>query len=127
MNKTVLVVDDDPTIRTILQDYLETLGLQIAHATNGHKGWELFQEKQPCLVIADIFMPGMTGVELLEKIKAHSHPVPVVLISGVQLSDAEIQMQRERADAFLEKPYMFWQLKELIGKLLPDLVTSGKN
>ncbi len=120
MSKPVLVVDDDPTIRTILNDYLTTLGFQVLHADDGHKGWEIFKTEQPALVIADIFMPGMTGVELLEKIKASEHPAPVVLISGVQLSEAEIQMQRERADGFLEKPYMFWQLKELITKLLPD-------
>ena len=120
MNQTVLVVDDDPTIHTILQDYLETLGFQIIHATDGRTGLTLFDEHRPCLVIADIFMPGMTGVELLEKIKDGPHPSPVVLISGVQLSDAEVQMQRERADGFLEKPYMFWQLKELIAKLIPN-------
>ncbi|RJP77619.1 MAG: response regulator [Candidatus Zixiibacteriota bacterium] len=125
MNRMVLVVDDDPTIRTILQDYLETLGFTIFHATDGHTGWEIYQRQRPCLVIADIFMPGMTGVELLEKIKSDEHPAPVVLISGVQLSDVEMQMQRERADAFLEKPYMFWQMKELIAKLLPDVNLPG--
>lgn len=119
MPRTVLVVDDDPTIRTLLQDYLETCGFQILHAMDGPTGLELFQQRRPCLVIADIFMPGMTGVELLEKIKSDPNPVPVVLISGVQLSEVEIQMQRERADGFLEKPYMFWQLKDLINKLVP--------
>jgi len=125
MNRTVLVVDDDPTIHTILQDYLANLGFQIVHATDGRSGLDLFDQHQPCLVIADIFMPGMTGVEMLEKIKTGAHPSPVVLISGVQLSDAEVQMQRERADGFLEKPYMFWQLKELIGKLVPDVNTPS--
>jgi two-component system nitrogen regulation response regulator NtrX len=124
MSKKVLVVDDDPTIRTILNDYLTTLGFEVLHADDGHKGWEIFKMQQPQMVIADIFMPGMTGVELLEKIKASDQPAPVVLISGVQLSEAEVQMQRERADGFLEKPYMFWQLKELIAKLLPDAAGS---
>jgi two-component system nitrogen regulation response regulator NtrX len=124
MNRTVLVVDDDPTIHTILQDYLANLGFQIVHATDGRTGLTLFDQHLPCLVIADIFMPGMTGVEMLEKIKTGPHPAPVVLISGVQLSDAEIQMQRERADGFLEKPYMFWQLKETIAKLLPEAQLS---
>ena len=124
MSHKVLVVDDDQTIRTILHDYMESLGFEIFHATDGRQGWEIFQEQKPNLVIADIFMPEMTGVELLEKIKESENPVPVVLISGVPLSQSEIQMQRERADGFLEKPYMFWQMKELIGKLVPDAASS---
>jgi two-component system response regulator ResD len=125
MNRKVLVVDDDSTIRALMEDYLGNLNFEIFHAIDGREGWEIFQEQKPDLVIADIFMPQMTGLELLEEIKSSDHPVPVVLISGVQLSQAEIQMQRERADGFLEKPYMFWQMKDMINKLLPDTVPSS--
>jgi len=124
MNRTVLIVDDDPTIRTVLEDYLKALNFEIIHAHDGLTGWEMFKQQRPALVITDIFMPGMTGVELLEKIKSDAHSVPVVMISGVQLSEVEVKMQRERADSFLDKPYMFWQLKELIGKLLPEEKTN---
>lgn len=124
MKRKILVVDDDPTIRTILEDYLDTMDFQIFHATDGAEGWRLFQEETPNLVIADIFMPEMTGVELVEKIKGSDTPVPVVLISGVPLSQAEIQMQQERADGFLEKPYMFWQMKDMIAKLIPDAAST---
>lgn len=127
MDRKVLIVDDDPTIRSILQDYLEALNVEVLHAADGRRGWDLFQQKRPHLVIADIFMPEMTGVELLEKIKSGENPVPVVLISGVQLSEVEVQMQKERADGFLEKPYMFWQMKELISKLLPEWSTPAKD
>ncbi len=120
MNRSVLIVDDDPAIRKVLEDYLKALGFEIYHATDGYTGWDLFQKHRPSLVITDIFMPGITGVELLEKIKADEKPAPVIIISGVQLSEVEIQMQRERADGFLDKPYMFWQLKDLIAKLLPE-------
>ena len=120
MNRSVLIVDDDPTIRKVLEDYLNALGFEILHATDGYTGWDLYQKHRPGLVITDIFMPGMTGVELLEKIKAGEKPAPVVMISGAHLSEVEIKMQQDRADGFLDKPYMFWQLKELIGKLLPQ-------
>lgn len=120
MNRSVLIVDDDPTIRKVLEDYLKALGFETYHATDGYTGWDLFQKHRPALVITDIFMPGITGVELLEKIKADEKPAPVVMISGVQLSEVEIQMQRERADGFLDKPYMFWQLKDVLAKLLPE-------
>lgn len=123
MKRKILVVDDDPTIRTILEDYLDTMDFEIFHAPDGAEGWRLFQEEKPNLVIADIFMPEMTGVELVEKIKGSDNPAPVVLISGVPLSQAEIQMQQERADGFLEKPYMFWQMKDLIAKLIPDVAS----
>lgn len=125
MNRKVLVVDDDQTIHSILKDYLNSLDFEVFHATDGLEGWRIFQEEKPDLVIADIFMPEMTGVELVEKIKMSDTPAPVVLISGVPLSPAEVEMQRERAEGFLEKPYMFWQLKELIGELIPDTASSS--
>ena len=70
MNRSVLIVDDDPAIRRVLEDYLKALGLEIYHATDGYTGWDLYQKHRPGLVITDIFMPGITGVDLLEKIKA---------------------------------------------------------
>lgn len=124
MSRKVLVVDDDDTIRTVLEDFLQALDFEILHARDGRQGWEVFQSESPDLVIADIFMPEMTGVELLDQIKASENPIPVVLISGVPLSQAEIQMQRERADGFLEKPYMFWQMKDVIGKLFQEKNSS---
>ncbi len=125
MSRKVLVVDDDETIRTVLEDYLKALDFEIVHAVDGRQGWEVFQSEKPDLVIADIFMPEMTGVELLDQIKASDQKVPVVLISGVPLSQAEIRVQQERADGFLEKPYMFWQMKDLIGKLFPEKGTPS--
>ncbi|MCX6640355.1 MAG: response regulator [bacterium] len=124
MSRKVLIVDDDPTIRTLLRDYLEALGFEILHAIDGRCALEIFDREFPDLIITDIFMPEMTGVELAEKVKSGDHPIPIILISGVQLSEAEIQMQRERSDGFLEKPYMFWQLREVISKLVPDAVPA---
>jgi len=119
MGRKVLVVDDEESTRKVLNDYLDSLNLEVIHAQDGQQGLEAFKQHKPDLVIADIFMPQMTGVELLDAIKSSDHPVPVVLISGVSLTKAELQMQQERADGFLEKPYMFWQMKEVLGNLLP--------
>ncbi|MBU0519328.1 response regulator [bacterium] len=119
MGRKVLVVDDEDSTRKVLHDYLESMNLEVIHAEDGKQGLAAFLEQKPDLVITDIFMPQMTGVELLDEIKASDHPVPVVLISGVALTKAELQMQQERADGFMEKPYMFWQMKEVLEQLLP--------
>ncbi|TKJ36833.1 hypothetical protein CEE37_14705 [candidate division LCP-89 bacterium B3_LCP] len=124
MSRKVLIVDDDPSIRTLLDDYLIELDFEILHATDGREGWALYRQHSPDLVIADIFMPEMNGLELTEKIKDSDDPPPVMLISGVPLNQTEIEMQQERADGFLEKPYMFWQMKEMINKLLPETASA---
>jgi CheY-like chemotaxis protein len=124
MTRKVLIVDDDPTIRTLLREYLEALGFLILNANDGRSAWEMYLKENPDLIITDIFMPEMTGVELMERVKTSNHPIPVILISGVPLSEAEVMMQRERADGFLEKPYMFWQMREVISKLVPEAVEA---
>ena len=78
----ILVIDDETYIRTALREVLEREGFEVCTAGDGRKGLEMLDADGADLVITDIIMPGIDGVETLEKIR-ESHPdIPVIVISG---------------------------------------------
>ena len=91
MSKKILVVDDDEQIRTFLIKSLEFEGYQIISASDGVEGWKILQGEKPDLVILDVRMPGMDGIEVLEKIRGDTEfkKIPVIMLTG-ESSDVNI-------------------------------------
>ncbi len=80
--KRILVIEDDPDHRTLLEIVLENAGYEIIEAPDGETGLRLFRQ-EPCdLVITDIFMPGIMGEEVILKLKQISPQVKIIAISG---------------------------------------------
>ena len=100
----ILIIDDAETLLQTLKAYLEDSGYQIFCAKNGSEGLDIFYKEEPDLVLTDIHMPELPGLEVLHTI-THSHPdIPVMVISGAgELSDA-IQALRLGAWDFITKP-----------------------
>ncbi|MGD1974993.1 MAG: response regulator, partial [Desulfobacterales bacterium] len=73
MRQTILLVDDEPDIRDVLSLSLYDMGYHVYEAENGDEALRIFKDKQPSMVMTDIKMPGMDGIELLKKIK-HENP-----------------------------------------------------
>jgi len=78
----ILVVDDDPVIRNALFEFLSSRGYQVSLAQNGKEGVMKFQEAEPELVILDLIMPEMDGVEALEKIREIDPEAKVIVLTG---------------------------------------------
>ncbi len=90
LNKTtnkILIVDDDEKARKILVDYLDDGGYAVLEASNGQEALETFHKEKPDLILTDIKMPVMNGLELLEKISKESPETPVVVVSSVENMD----------------------------------------
>ncbi|MCB1140138.1 MAG: response regulator [Leptospiraceae bacterium] len=100
MTKSILFVDDEPHTRRAVERMLANRCNQIFLAENGQHGWDLLQSHRPDLVITDIEMPIMNGLELLEKIKAQNPVEPVVIMTAFE---DEVHAA-VRADAVLIKP-----------------------
>jgi CheY-like chemotaxis protein len=104
MANTILIVDDDQGIREALTELLEIEGYQVDTATSGVEGLAYLRTKKPTLVLLDLMMPGMGGLEFREKqLKEGLLPdVPVVLMSA----DGQIQKRGEQAQVtdYLRKP-----------------------
>ena len=100
----ILVVDDDPSLGSMLLLQLAPLGFETRFATGGQEGLEQFAEFHPHLVLLDLMMPGLDGRYVLEEIRRESN-VPVMILSGMGEEEAGLASFRTGADDYLTKPY----------------------
>jgi two-component system, NtrC family, nitrogen regulation response regulator NtrX len=104
MSKTILVVDDEKDIRISLTGILEDEGYQVLTADNGIEALECARQELPDLVLLDIWMPGMDGLETLEKLKILFPQVTVIMISGHGTIETAVRATKLGAFDFIEKP-----------------------
>lgn len=117
-NVHVLVVDDDEKIRQLLMDTLSALGYNTIGAPDGNEALSILKKREIDLVIADIRMPTMNGIDLLKAIKS-SHPnLPVLIITGYDFNYAMDQAMEAGADGFLAKPFRIGKIEELMTNVL---------
>jgi two-component system nitrogen regulation response regulator NtrX len=120
MKPRILVIDDEAGIRDSMRRTLEYQGYQFVGAATGQEGLLLIDRDPPDLVFLDIKMPGMDGLEVLERIKA-SHPgVPVVMVSGHGTAQNAFEARDKGASGFIEKPFSEPVLLERIQKELGE-------
>ena len=96
----ILIIDDDPSVRLVLQSRLERRGHQVAMAEDGTKALELMHSFRPIVAVSDIRMPGLDGFEVLKQMK-----VPTILITGHGDKESAIRAVEAGAFAFFEKPF----------------------
>jgi len=101
----ILVVDDDEAIRTLLKDYLVTLGYDVAMAEDGGAALKRFIPGEFDCVISDLMMPGIPGLELLKKIRIQDGKVFVIMITGYPSIDSAVNAIKEGAYDYLIKPF----------------------
>lgn len=103
MNK-ILLVDDEESIRNMMRMTLELDGYSVLTAADGPSALTIFQEELPDVVLLDVRMPGMDGVEALRRIKEINRDAEVIIISGHGDMDMAIKCLRMEASNFLTKP-----------------------
>ena len=105
MTKLVAILDDDDSVRTALQGLLKAVDLPAQAFATAEEFLKSGQQHQIACLIADIRMPGMSGLELQAKLKAERCRIPIIFITAH--GDAKMRMQALRAGAveFLEKPF----------------------
>ena len=117
-NHLILVVDDDDSQRRLIEFWLKEEGYSVVTASDGHGGLQTFTEKTPALVITDIRMPGLSGLDLLGRIKAINTDTPVILITAFgTVGDAVDAMKLGAADYVL-KPLNAEELKVNVQRAL---------
>ena len=110
----VLIVDDEEMIRTTLCEFLRLKGYHAADAESGPLALAAFPLFHPDLVLLDILMPGMDGIEVLKRLKQWAPNLCVIMLTGVDdLTIARDAMQ-QGADDYLTKPFKFEQLETLM-------------
>ncbi len=117
IKEKILVVDDDPDIRSILQDRLESLGHQVVTAVNGKEALERISQMEPGIMFLDLQMPELNGIQVLKKLKGRSLP-QVIVITAFGSIDKAVEAMREGAFDFVTKPFSPDHLDLVIMKAL---------
>ncbi|MFW5754456.1 MAG: response regulator, partial [Marinilabiliaceae bacterium] len=100
----ILVIDDQKSIRNTLKDILEYEGHEVVLAQDGPEGLEQFDNDKFDVVLLDIKMPEMDGMEVLDKIMEKASDIPVIMISGHGNIDTAVDAIKKGAYDFIEKP-----------------------
>jgi len=103
--KTILVVDDEPNYLIVLSEILRDEGFEVFTAEGGKKGLTIIQEADLDLVISDMKMPGMDGIQLLENIKKINRQLPVILITAYAEVEKAVEAMRLGAFNYIAKPF----------------------
>jgi len=114
----ILVVDDEAIVRESLRDWLSDVGHQVFTAEDGHQALEILEKEKPGIIIADLVMPGMDGIELMKRAKDMFPDVEVIIITAYGSIPTAISAIREGAYDYIEKPFCPERVELLIEKLV---------
>ncbi|MBU1196248.1 MAG: sigma-54 dependent transcriptional regulator [Proteobacteria bacterium] len=104
MYPAVLIVDDETTIIESLEGILSDDGFEVIHAFNGYEALKKIETESPDIVLLDIWMPGIDGIETLKEIKRLAPNLPVIMITGHGTIESAVDATKSGAYDFLEKP-----------------------
>ena len=108
MNARVLVVDDDLTIAGVVGDYLQDAGLETRHAADGQSALSLAREWPPNIVVLDLMLPGIDGLEVCRRLRAEREgqpPVPVIMLTALGEEGDRVAGLETGADDYVTKPF----------------------
>lgn len=120
---TILIVDDDRTVIDTLSTVLDIRGFHILEADTGNKAMDLINRYKPDLILLDLMLPGVNGLDIFNKIKSNKHlsHIPILIITaitdGSTLSD-NFWKEGTQADGFITKPFDPFQLADMVESLL---------
>ena len=121
IQKRILVVDDDESLRWVTQAQLQQSGYQVDAAANGKEALAKIQETPPDLVITDLMMPGMSGVELLKSIRADYPEIIVILVTAFGTVENAVEAMKAGAYDYITKPVNMEELRLIVGRGLEHL------
>jgi len=118
--RTVLVVEDDVSLREAIIDTLELADCQCLEAANGEEALIALKETKVSLVISDVQMPGVDGLQLLRSMNRQQYDIPVIMMTAFAKVDDAVIAMREGAVDYLTKPFSIEKLQTLVQRYLPD-------
>jgi DNA-binding NtrC family response regulator len=114
----ILVIDDEQVIRELMREILERGGYETVGAETPERALELLDEQDVSLVVSDIVMPGLTGLELLEEVRVRRPSLPVVLVTGAGTFENVSQAVTRGADGLVIKPFSHADLQNAVAGAL---------
>ncbi|MBH0195317.1 MAG: sigma-54-dependent Fis family transcriptional regulator, partial [Nitrospira sp.] len=121
----ILVVDDDPSMRTALMESVRRLGYTVQGAVDGADALERVGRFRPWLVLTDLKMPRMTGLELIKELKARAPQSAIVLMTAYGTVETAVEAMKQGASEYLLKPFSMDLLERVIANLKEGRETEG--
>lgn len=120
--KRILIIEDDLDAANVLEAYLLRDNFAVAIAANGVRGLDMVREWKPDLILLDVMLPGMNGIDLLANLRKHSE-VPVIMVTAMGEQSDKIGALRFGADDYVVKPY---HPGEVVARVYAVLRRAGK-
>ena len=114
----ILVIDDEDVIRSLVVEILEAVGHTVTDAENAERALKLLDDAEFDLVVSDVIMPGLSGLELLELVRARSASLPVILVTGAGTYDTLSQALTRGAAGLVTKPFAHTDLQSAVDHAL---------
>lgn len=116
MGKTVLVVDDDPVVRILVSEYLTAQGYSVEALESGGACLDRLAKSLPDIVVLDLMMPEMSGIEVLQRIRSNpsTNTLPIIMLSADQDSSTVASAHHVSADSYVQKPF---GMRDILGAL----------
>ena len=111
----VLVVEDEPTLARIIKDALEANGIRVTLAYDGESGLQAFADVNPDIVVADIMMPRLSGLDMVRKIRETDRHTPILFLTAKSTVDDVVEGFHAGGNDYLKKPF---GMKELMVRIL---------
>jgi len=121
----VLLVEDDSRIRSIVEQGLQARGFLVSSAPDGESGLELARTLDVELVLLDLILPGIGGIEVLEGIRAFKHRLPVILLTALDDTTSKVGGLDAGADDYITKPFSVEELAARIRARIRGLAEEG--
>jgi len=118
MNRNLLVIEDDPRVADFLVRGLKAEGYGVQLARTGPEGLELARSGEQALLVLDLMLPGLNGLELCQTLRAEGRHVPVLMLTAMSTTEDKVRGLRLGADDYLTKPFDFEELLARIEALL---------
>jgi DNA-binding response OmpR family regulator len=119
----VLVVDDDPTVSDVVRRYLERAGYRVTLAADGYQALERFTQDRPDLVVLDLMLPGVDGLEVCRRLRARADGLPIVMLTALGEETDRVVGLEMGADDYLTKPF---SPRELVLRVQSVLRRAGR-
>ncbi|UOF92039.1 response regulator [Fodinisporobacter ferrooxydans] len=118
--KRVLLAEDEEVLRMLIIDSLEDTDIAIDEAADGLEAYQCFERNEYDLLMVDYMMPGMTGIEVIRKVREHptKHDVAILMLTAKSQQKDEELAKEAGADYFLAKPFSPVKLIELVEEIL---------
>ncbi len=125
MSRTILIVEDDPDIAKLITMHVTEAGYVAIHVNNGEQGLEKFEQSAPDLVVLDIMLPGINGLEVCKRIRKKNERVPVLMLTAKSTELDRVLGLELGADDYLTKPFSVVELMARIKALFRRVDALG--